>query len=170
MSKLAATRCSLSTVALAGLLFASAHSASATDFDAEVPLVRHASGNLYVDGELAPGIAAEFLLDTGAGVVSVSEALFDRLSDRTHVEPAGRVAARLANGRFQAMNLYKVASFRIGGSCEIGPVEIAVMPGSDRNILGLSALSKAAPFAVHVTPPKLVLSGCPIPGDLAAVP
>jgi hypothetical protein len=47
-------------------------------------------------------------------------------------------------------------------------MEVAVMKHSGRNILGLSALSIAAPFAVHIEPLELVLSGCPFYKNSAA--
>jgi hypothetical protein len=39
-------------------------------------------------------------------------------------------------------------------------VEAAVFPGKTRQILGLSALKKAAPFIFSMDPPNLVLSNC----------
>ena len=133
-----------------------------------VPLEQAPGGSLYVDAE-AGGVSASFLLDTGAGLVTVSEAFFDELEARGAVREVRRVAARLANNRVQALTVYEVAQFRIGGHCDIGPVEVAVMPGGGRNLLGLSALGRAAPFTVSMAPPALHLSGCTLPGAVAAL-
>jgi predicted aspartyl protease len=133
-----------------------------------VPLEQAPGGSLYVDAE-AGGISASFLVDTGAGLVTVSEAFFDRLKARGAVREVRRVAARLANNRLQALTVYEVAEFRIGEHCDIGPVEVAVMPGGGRNLLGLSALGRAAPFTVSMAPPALHLSGCTLPGAIAAL-
>ncbi|MHA7817345.1 MAG: retroviral-like aspartic protease family protein [Pseudohaliea sp.] len=135
---------------------------------AAVPLEQSAGGSLYVDAE-AGGIIASFLVDTGAGLVTVSEAFFDRLKARGAVREVRRVAARLANNRLQALTVYEVARFRIGEHCDIGPVEVAVMPGAGRNLLGLSALGRAAPFTVSMAPPALHLSGCSLPETVAAL-
>lgn len=135
---------------------------------AAVPLEQAPGGSLYVDAE-AGGISASFLVDTGAGLVTVSEAFFDQLEDRGAVREVRRVAARLANNRLQAMTVYEVAEFRIGDHCDIGPVEVAVMPGGGRNLLGLSALGRAAPFTVSMAPPALHLSGCTLPAAIAAL-
>ena len=133
-----------------------------------VPLEQAPGGSLYVDAE-AGGISASFLVDTGAGLVTVSEAFFDKLAARGAVREVRRVAARLANNRLQALTVYEVAEFRIGAHCDIGPVEVAVMPGGGRNLLGLSALGRAAPFTVSMAPPALHLSGCTLPGAVAAL-
>jgi len=133
-----------------------------------VPLEQAPGGSLYVDAE-AGGISASFLVDTGAGLVTVSEAFFDQLEARGAVREVRRVAARLANNRLQALTVYEVAQFRIGEHCDIGPVEVAVMPGGGRNLLGLSALGRAAPFTVSMAPPALHLSGCSLQGAVAAL-
>ncbi|HKK23797.1 MAG TPA: retropepsin-like aspartic protease [Pseudohaliea sp.] len=140
---------------------------AAQDMGLEVPLEQAPGGSLYVDAE-AGGVSASFLVDTGAGLVTVSEALFERLRRKGAVREVRRVAARLANNRLQALTVYEVAHFRIGEHCELGPVEVAVMPGAGRNLLGLSALGRAAPFTVSMAPPALLLSGCAGAGAVAA--
>ncbi|MCB1748943.1 MAG: aspartyl protease family protein [Gammaproteobacteria bacterium] len=143
--------------------------AAAGEFDTRVPLERAASGNFYVEGVLNASVHSRFLVDTGSGLVTISAALLDALAATGRVERAGRVAARLANGKLQAVQLYRVEQFRLGEHCELGPVDVAVIPGSSANILGLNLLARAAPFAVHVTPPALALSDCALGGaELAA--
>lgn len=139
----------------------------AADFEVEVPLTRAASGNYYVTGVLNAAVRSDFLVDTGSGLVTINERLFDALRAHGAVERGGRVAARMADGRLEAVQLYRVASFRIGEHCDLGAVEVAVMPGG-ANILGLNLLSRAAPFAVHVTPPVLALSACGLAVDQLA--
>jgi hypothetical protein len=73
----------------------------------------------------------------------------------------------MADGRTKAINVYSVEQLVLGQSCRIGPLEVAVIPGATRNILGLSALNKAAPFAIYTSPPTLALSGCL--GDVLAI-
>lgn len=142
--------------------------AGAADFDTEVPMTRAKSGNFYIEGQLNDQVAASFLVDTGSGLVTVSGDVLDELERHGKVTRSGRMAARLANGRLQAVNLYRVERFVIGGHCDLGTVDVAVMPGSDSNILGLNVLQRAAPFAMHVSPPKLALSACGLVADTLA--
>jgi clan AA aspartic protease (TIGR02281 family) len=162
MRRLLTALCDLSLALRAGLIAlagACAPAAVALDFSHEVPLARNGSGGFSVTAE-AGGVSAEFLVDTGAGLVTIDRDLFRQLRSAGAVRELRRVAARLANGRVQALTVYEVARFRIGGRCDVGPVEVAVMDGAGRNLLGLSALTRAAPFAFHTSPPALALSGC----------
>jgi len=57
--------------------------------------------------------------------------------------------------------VYVIRSLTIGENCRLRNVEAAVFPGATRQILGLSALKKAAPFTFSFDPPHLTLSNCP---------
>ena len=130
----------------------------ALDMGLEVPLKQSAGGTLYLTASAA-GIPGDFLLDTGAGMVTLSQAMFDKLQQARQVEHVREMAARLANNRIQRVDVYRVEDFRIG-ECRLGTVEVAVMEGGSRNLLGLSALGLAAPFAIQLSPPALSLSQC----------
>ena len=131
----------------------------AGDFDARIPMTRADSGSYHVEGSFAGSVAASFLVDTGAGMSVIEHGLLKRLREVSEVALSRRIAARLANGEIQAVNVYRVEGFTIGAGCEIGSVEVAVMRGSG-NILGLNALEKLAPFALHLTSPSLAVSHC----------
>lgn len=145
---------------LLGALFitTAAPTAGAGDFDAEFSLDQHQSGGLYLNAEVATGVQAEFLLDTGASMVTVTEEVLDAAKSRGEAHHAGAIAARLANGRLQKMEVWELEHLRLG-TCDVGPVEVAVVR-KGRNILGLNALSRMAPFAIHLSPLKLAVSGC----------
>lgn len=132
-------------------------------FSLSVPLGRTGTGSFTVSVEIG-GETGEFLLDTGASMVTINRELFDSLRASTVTLPAGKVAARLASGELELLETYDIQSFRIGESCELGPLRVAVMPRGGRNLLGMSALSRAAPFTVYTSPPALGLSGCAGPG------
>lgn len=153
--------------ALITLSMLATEQAAAEDFGYRIPLAQQSSGALYIEGQVNDSVSADFLLDTGSGMVTVGRDLFSQIKRSGPVEKVGRVAARLANGRLQPVDLYLVQRFRLGEHCEIGPLEVAVMPGKGRNILGMSALSRAAPFAVHMAPPSLAISSCDIGAALA---
>ncbi|MGR8919652.1 MAG: retroviral-like aspartic protease family protein [Gammaproteobacteria bacterium] len=133
--------------------------AAAGDFDIAMPLTRAATGNLYVDGSVA-GVASTFMVDTGSGLTTVNATLFKAIKKRSTVEDAGRMAVRLANGRIVKVRKYRVADFRLGADCDLGPIEVAVLPNDGTNILGLDTLGRAAPFAFHFEPPQLAVSAC----------
>lgn len=141
--------------------------ATALEFDHQVPLVTSPGGSFYVTSSVS-GIEAEFLVDTGAGYVTVDSALFKALRAESAVREVRRVAARLANGKLKPVTVYEVEHFVIGDGCDVGPVEVAVLEGAGRNLLGLSALTRAAPFAIHTSPPALALSGCSLGRAVAA--
>ena len=141
------------------LLPGACSNAVAMDFDHQVPLMISPGGSFYVTSHVA-GIEADFLVDTGAGYVTVDSKLFRALRKESAVREVRRVAARLANGKLKPVTVYEVEHFVIGEGCNVGPVEVAVLEGAGRNLLGLSALTRAAPFAVHTSPPALALSGC----------
>lgn len=141
-----------------GLLLLPLCSVATADFETKVPLSASPGGTLYVEATAA-GVDAEFLLDTGAGMVTMSESLFAKVKKLSHVEHLKTMAARLANNRYQPIEVYAVHNFAIGG-CNLGTVEVAVMKNGGRNLLGLSALGMAAPFSIHTAPPSLALSNC----------
>ncbi|MFT5396815.1 MAG: putative aspartyl protease [Gammaproteobacteria bacterium] len=143
------------------LLFCLLIHTSAQAIDVNVPIDKSQSGSLYVEAVINSNIRSQFLVDTGAGMIILNRELFEQISESGKVQKTGKIAARLANGKYETMNLYKLQSFSIGENCNLGEMEVAVMKHAGRNILGLSALSIAAPFAVHIEPLELVLSGCP---------
>ena len=129
------------------------------DFGYRVLLEQRQSGSLSLTVDLG-GTSGEFLLDTGASMVTISRGLFESVRALGGAEPAGEVAARLASGRLEILEVYEIETFRLGNTCELGPLKVAVMPRGGRNLLGMSALSRAAPFTVSTVPPALGLSGC----------
>jgi len=131
---------------------------SASQTGLEVPLRSSPGGTLYINASVA-GIEDEFLLDTGAGMVTLSETLFAQLVQAQHIKHVRQMAARLANNRIKRIDVYRINDFSIG-SCQLGSIDVAVMKGGSRNLLGLSALRLAAPFSIQLSPPTLALSNC----------
>jgi hypothetical protein len=117
------------------------------------------SGTSYVDATLAESITASFLVDTGSAMLVINQTTFKALKQSNHVQFSHEAAARLANGKLHRVDVYTVPQFRIGQRCDIGPVEVAVIKKGN-NILGMSVLKRAAPFALSIVPPTLMLSEC----------
>jgi predicted aspartyl protease len=118
-------------------------------------------GTNYVSATLADSVTANFLVDTGSGMLVVNQDTFKALKQKQNkdIQFSHEAAARLANGKLHRVDVYTVNQFRIGAHCEIGKVDVAVIKKGN-NILGMSALKKAAPFAVSIDPPTLLLSHC----------
>ncbi|WP_339867233.1 retropepsin-like aspartic protease [Pseudohongiella nitratireducens] len=125
----------------------------------DIPLTQTGAGSYTVNAVIG-GIDAEFLLDTGASMVTVNTQFFEQLRDSTDVTRVKRVGARLASGKVEILDVYRVSSFLLNGACELGPLEIAVLPRGGRNLLGMNALQQAAPLNMSFTPPKMNLAGC----------
>lgn len=125
----------------------------------DVALTQTGAGSYTVNVTIN-GLQRDFLLDTGASMVTVSRELFEQLSERTEMTQLDRMGARLASGKVEILEIYQVASFSLGDGCELGPTKIAVLKRGGRNLLGMNALQQAAPLSLSFSPPALGLSHC----------
>lgn len=130
------------------------------DYEVMLPMEITDSGNYSVSGNVAGIEEAEFLIDTGASLSTISRALFEKIKSNRDVTHVRRIAARLANGKFQSAEVYRVSNFVIGKQCKMAPIEIAVMPHNGRNILGMNALAMTAPFGLNPQKMALAVSHC----------
>lgn len=154
------SRCDGGRAALILALAVVATTAAAEPFGDAVPMQQRASGNYYVAGTLTGGVRADFLVDTGSGYVSVAPAVFERLRAATGTTFLRHIVGSMANGQTLRVPVYRTPTLELSPECVLHDVEITVMPGSDRNILGLSALRRVAPFALDLQPARLLLSDC----------
>lgn len=148
---------------LAALLSAAGLVGSASGagpFAESVPMQQRASGNYYVAGTLNGGVHTDFLVDTGSGYVSLAPAVFERLRAAPGTVFLRDILGSMANGRTLKVPVYRIETLELSPHCVLHDVEVTVMPGSTRNILGLSALRRVAPFALDLEPARLMLSGC----------
>ena len=130
------------------------------EFETKIPVEATGSGSFIVTAEVGASTADQFLLDTGANLSAISGKFFKRIKATNDVEKVRRVATRLANGKLNATQVYRVETLKLAGQCEISPFEFVVMESSQRNLLGMSALAQVAPFAFHVAPAAIGVSGC----------
>jgi predicted aspartyl protease len=100
------------------------------------------------------------MVDTGSGYLTINEGTLQALKRKDKARYVRKLQGVLANGSEMVVPVYTIGSVNIGGNCWLHDVEAAVFPGDARQILGLSALRKAAPFIFSVDPPSLVLSHC----------
>ena len=118
-------------------------------------------GTFHLDGELGHGVHTRFLLDTGSAYVVLSEASTRKLLSQHVLTPVRKLRAVLANHSSVRAQVYRLESLALGGGCVVRNLEVLAMPGADRDILGLSALTAVAPFTVHLAPSRLDLSCAP---------
>lgn len=133
---------------------------SALDFDTSVPINKKGLVTYYVSGSINGFGDTDFLVDTGSGHSAINEITLEKLHLHGKAKFLKNVSATLANGSSVTLPVYMISDINIGGECVVHNVEAVVLPGEMRNILGLSALEKTAPFAISVNPPRLLLSQC----------
>ncbi len=144
------------------LATAIAGAAMAGDREAATQVALYDKGltSYYVAGHIGGYGNTEFMVDTGSAYVAIGDHVVGRLADQGLAIYLRTESAVLANGGAVAIRVYRLAALRIGDHCELHDVEVAAVPGMQRQILGLSALKMAAPFTISVEPPSLALSGC----------
>ncbi len=128
--------------------------------DTHIPLIDKGVATYYVRGTIAGIEHVDLLVDTGAGYSAINEKTLKRLKKAglaTHVRD---IHATMANGTRSVVPIYRISRLNIGGHCEVHDIEVAVLPGRTRCILGLDTLKKLAPFMVSVDPPRLSVSQC----------
>lgn len=152
-------RAGMRWLALAASLLLVSLQARALDFPVEIPLEASGAGTLMVTAEVA-GASAQFLLDTGAGMATINRELFEQLKAKGALREGRRIALRMADNRIEPVQVYSVQEFRVGASCDLGPLELAVMDRGGRNLLGLTALGRSGPFAVDAASQTLLLRHC----------
>lgn len=134
--------------------------AAAADFDVRVPMQDKGVATFYVPGQIQGVGEVEFMVDTGSGYTTINEETLSKLQNRGEAEFVKELTGVLADGSEMVVPVYSIRQMSIGNNCTLENVEAAVFPGKTRQILGLSALSRAAPFIFSVKPAELVLSNC----------
>jgi len=132
----------------------------AGDFDVRVPMKDLGASTFYVNAEIRFLGEVQLMVDTGSGYLTINEETLAILQKNTEIRYIKQLQGVLANGSELEVPVYSLPSLNLGGECLLHDVEAAVFPGNTRLILGLSALSRAAPFIFSVNPPELVLSHC----------
>lgn len=125
-----------------------------------IPMEEKGASTFYVTVEIEGTGAADFLVDTGAGYMTINEETLAELRGKELASYVKELEGILADGTRLVVPVYRLARINIGGVCLIENVEAAVFPGTTRGLLGLSALRKTAPFMFSTEPPSLRLSRC----------
>lgn len=135
-------------------------SAWGDDFNTRVAMQEKSAATFYVLGEISGFGPVDLMVDTGSGYMTINEETLDVLMQRRAASYVKQLQGILADGSEIEVPVYSIGRMRIGADCWLADVEAAVFPGNSRQILGLSALRKVAPFVFSVDPPGLSLSSC----------
>lgn len=132
------------------------------EVDGDISLHPVSSGTYTLAIQFAPSVNAEFLLDTGASMVMMNEKLFRLITKHQETTSTGKVAANMASGRIKSIPTYLIPSLVLENGCDVGPLEVAVIRGANRNLIGLNALSKLGVITLDLQATKLITADCPL--------
>jgi clan AA aspartic protease (TIGR02281 family) len=130
------------------------------EFDTKISIQEKGAVTYYVSGQVRGYRETDFMIDTGSGYSAINETMLNKLREQNNIEYLTTISGILANGKRTSLPVYRIASINIGGKCMLNNIKAVILPGSTRNILGLNALKKMAPFAMSMNPPELILSHC----------
>jgi predicted aspartyl protease len=136
------------------------HAVPMDQFDTTVPMSKKGTATYYVPVEFAGATRNDLMIDTGSDYVTINETTLDLLKEQGKIDYVKQVEGVMANGINVIVPIYRIAQLNIGCCCVVRNVEAAVFKNTKREILGLSALKKVAPFALSVEPAHLILSDC----------
>ncbi len=125
----------------------------------QVPMEEKGTATYYITAEIA-GYTVDLLVDTGAGYSTLNKSLLKKLKRNGQAHKIGEIEAVLANGSFCKLPVYRISRMNLGGKCILKNIEVAETPSHSHNLLGLTALRKAAPFTFSLSPDELKLSHC----------
>lgn len=138
--------------------------AHAADGPTRVPMMSKGVGTYYVKGAIQGLGPIDLMVDTGSGYLTINESALEVLLSEERARYVKKLRGVLADGSSLVVPVYALDGFTIGEKCTFEGVEAAVFPGDTRFILGLSALTLAAPFTFSVDPPSLTLDKCSTAG------
>lgn len=142
------------------LIFMFSSSVFADQYGIAVPIHEKGAATFYLKGKLGNLDYADFMVDTGSGYLVINQESLAQLQKAGQAGYVKDIKGILANGKEFVVPVWRVSSLTISEHCVLHDVEAAVFPGKTRQILGLTALKKAAPFILSFDPPQIVLSHC----------
>lgn len=114
----------------------------------------------YIHSSLYSNIKSLMLVDTGSSHSVINQKTLIELQALGNAKFLTNLEAIMADGSKKIVPLYEIASITLGDSCQLHDIKATVIPDSARQIIGISALQKAAPFGFSFNPPMLTLSHC----------
>ena len=136
-------------------------SVSAEQYGVVVPIHKKGASTFYIKGKLGNLASTDFMVDTGSGYLVINQESLTQLKESGQANYMKDIKGILANGKELLVPVWRISSLTINDQCVLHDIDAAVFPGKTRQILGLTALKKAAPFTLSFDPPQIVLSHCP---------
>lgn len=147
----------------------SASLVSASEVQVSLPLTEHGMSTYYARVAVKGTDERPFMVDTGAGYTTINKAMLKELQAHDLAEFKRSITAVMANGSETVVKIYSISEMTLGSNCSFQNVEVAVLPGTSRTILGMSLLKRAAPFTFNAEPPSLSLGQCDSTGNSVAL-
>lgn len=134
--------------------------ATGLEFGTTIPMHQKSANTWYVQGAIGGIGQVDMLVDTGASYLAINEVSLKTLLQQGLANHVKDLNGKLADGSRHVIPVYRISELTIGANCQLRDIEAAVLPGTVRFILGLSALNQTSPFIFSTVPPMLVLSHC----------
>ena len=126
----------------------------------DIPLIESSMKTFYLQAAIGEFDAGRFMVDTGSGYTTINKTSFEALQKTNKLQFVKKILGVLADGSQREVDIWQIESLTINGVCTLKNIQVAYMPHTERQILGLTALRKAAPFTLSVNPPAITLSNC----------
>ncbi len=126
----------------------------------QIPMQTLGAHTFYIQSEIPGAGHFRMLVDTGSAYSVINEKTLARLSNKGRAHFVKNVRGTMADGSERVIALYRISAINLGGNCLIEDVHAAILPGKAQQIIGISTLMRAAPFAMSFDPPMLSLNQC----------
>lgn len=126
----------------------------------QVPMQTHGAHTYYISSEIPGAGQFSMLIDTGSAYSVINEETLASLSSKGQAHFVKKLRGTMADGSERVIPLYRISAINLGGNCLIKDIHAAILPGKSRQIIGISTLMRAAPFAMSFDPPLLSLNQC----------
>jgi hypothetical protein len=125
-----------------------------------LPLSDRGMSTYYTKLEIEGYGEEHFMLDTGAGYTIINESILQSLVDKQLAHYSRTITGVMADGHEAYVKIYIISRMTAGSHCHYHDVEVAVMSGETRCILGMSLLRRMAPITLVTEPPSLAIGQC----------
>lgn len=125
-----------------------------------IPMQTYGASTYYINSEILGAGQYSMLVDTGSAYSVINEETLASLNSKGQAYFVKKLRGKMADGSEKVIPLYRIAAINLGGNCLIKDIHAAILPGKTRQIIGISTLMRAAPFAMSFDPPMLSLNQC----------
>lgn len=125
-----------------------------------IPMQTYGASTYYIDTEILGAGQYSMLVDTGSAHSVINEETLTALNRSGQAHFIKHLRGKMADGSEKIVPLYRIMAMNLGGNCIINNVYAAIIDGGSRQIIGISTLIRAAPFAMSFDPPTLSLDQC----------